>query len=275
MRPLSSPSDVSITPGLQSPIPCSTEAAKSGDPEPPPLALESDDIGSSTTPKGRSAKLPSMDDGARNRGITDSGNRDTNGRATLSSGEVDGANDITSSSANEDRPGTSSAASTLRPRLPRIQIQSYLGLAPLSSMWRGRGASSSSEASSSKNEGAGYVDAREEIPETSTAQPEGDTLDNSSEENSATSEDVDEDEDDRRTVRGSSVPTTPVADARSRRGSIAPDSLLDNLKDLKARVHLRGGSNALVGSEAEKSLERTEDRDTVVDTPLQLDRLWE
>lgn len=263
-RPLCSPSVVTITPGLQSPSFYAVEAMKSGDSEPPPLTLEGDDVGSSTTPKGRSVKLPSVDEGEDSRSITDASNKDANGGVTLNSDALEDPNDVSTSS--EDRTGTSSAASTVRPRLPRIQIQSYLGLAPLSSMWRGRGASSSSEASSSKNARASDEDAQEESLDASTSSPESAAVNGTSEDTSDSSDDADEDEDDRRTVRGSSAPTTPVADTRSRRGNVAPENLLDNFKDLKARVNLRGGSATTVDSETEKCPESVEDRDTVINT---------
>ncbi|KAL5495644.1 hypothetical protein ACEPAI_1107 [Sanghuangporus weigelae] len=255
--PRPSPSVVSITPGLQSPSPYVAEAAESGNSEPPPLSLKDDEVNSGTTPKGRVVVLPTVDESADAVNLAES---DPNGSLVTSSNAAQGASDMSLSSGNEDRSGTTIGTNALRPRLPRIQIQSYLGL-PLSSMWRGRGASSSSVASSSKDVETEDASLREQTsePAVSPPAPKEDPEDGTEE----TSESSDEyEDDDRCTVRGPSVPTTPVPETRSRRGSIAPESLLDNLK---ARVHLRGAIPSAMSSEIEKCLDSAEDSDSVVD----------
>ncbi|EJD04359.1 uncharacterized protein FOMMEDRAFT_19606 [Fomitiporia mediterranea MF3/22] len=271
-RVLTSPSVVSITPGLQSPSPFAAEVAGTEDSEPPPLNLEGDEAGWSTTPKSRAVGLPPINDKVDNRINTDGGNRDVNGGATMRSAATEDTSDLSTASTNEERSGTSSTASTLRPRLPRIQIQSYLGLTPLSAMWRGRGASSSSGASSSKQAGSGdMVDSSEPSASRPGSVGDGVVANGTGTDTESTSEcgedDDEEDEDDRQTVRGSSVPTTPVAGDRSRRESVASEGLLDNLKDLKSRLR-GGGSTNVLHPEAEKRSDSVngKDRDVVVDT---------
>ncbi|KAJ4473897.1 hypothetical protein J3R30DRAFT_3707897 [Lentinula aciculospora] len=260
LRHLSSPSVVSIPSGLQSPSPFT---ADSGNPEPPPLTLESDDAGSSTTPKGRAVGLPSVDVDDDAASVADSGSKDAGAGVITSSGSSQDISNAPSTSMNKDRSGGSSGANTLRPRLPRIQIQSYLGLAPLSSMWKGRGASSSSVSSSRAAE-TSETAPQEEVPELTMLTSANSDEVVESDDTLGSGED-EEDEEDRRTVRGSSVPTTPTAGTRPRRGSIAPDGLFENLKDLKARVHPRGSNNIPVNAKVEKHPEPVEDRDAVVD----------
>lgn len=221
-----------------------------GDAEPPPLNLEGDGGNSSTTPKGRVVRLPSVDNDAE----AEISNKDPNGTAPTCPNPSRDASDASCTS--EDRSGISGGTSTLRPRLPRIQIQSYLGL-PLSSMWKGRGVSSSSYASSSKS---AETESQGQASDATAAPGAKNDSEDNTEGTSASGDEYEED--DRCTVRGSSVPTTPVPGTRSRRGSIAPESLLDNLK---ARVHLRGAVPSGVSSEIEKRPDSAEDRDTVVD----------
>ncbi|KAL5518596.1 hypothetical protein ACEPAH_279 [Sanghuangporus vaninii] len=255
--PRPSPSVVSITPGLQSPSPYVAEATEPGNPEPPPLSLKDDEANSGTTPKGRVVGLPTVDDSADAVNLAESG---PNGSLVTSSNAAQGADDISLSSGSEDRSGTTIGTSSLRPRLPRIQIQSYLGL-PLSSMWRGRGASSSSVASSSKAVETEDASLWEQTSESSVSLPSPkEDPEYGTEETSGSSDEYEDD--DRCTVRGSSVPTTPVPETRSRRGSIAPESLLGNLK---ARVHLRGAVPSSMSSETEKRLDSAEDGDAEVD----------
>lgn len=264
---------VSITEGLQSPSPYE----ESEDSEPPLLSLENEDGGASTTPKGPAVKLPEVDDDMDSLSLVDSTTKDMNNAGSPGITVADGAEDAPQSSIASSTAGTSSAASTLRPRLPRIQIQSYLGLAPLSSMWRGRGAASSSGASSSKapepedpelqTEPLTSGNASMPAPDlaVSATVSGGDTLDGSvyDSENGEESGEESDDDFDRRTVRGSSVPTTPVSERRPRLGGTAQDSLLDNIKDLKA--HVRGKGTNVVSSETEKGPDAIEDRDAIVE----------
>ncbi|KAL5534614.1 hypothetical protein ACEPAG_1077 [Sanghuangporus baumii] len=255
--PRPSPSVVSITPGLQSPSLYVAEVTESGNSEPSPLSLKDDEVNSGATPKGRVVGLPTVGESADAVNLLESG---PNGSLVASFNATQGASDISLSSGNDDRSGTTIGTNTIRPRLPRIQIQSYLGL-PLSSMWRGRGASSSSVASSSKAVETEDASLREQIsePAVSPPAPKEDPEDGT-EETSGSSDEYEDD--DRCTVRGPSVPTTPVPETRSRRGSIASESLLDNLR---ARVHLRGAVPSGMGSEIEKCLDSAEDSDSVVD----------
>ncbi|OCB89406.1 hypothetical protein A7U60_g3382 [Sanghuangporus baumii] len=254
--PRPSPSVVSITPGLQSPSPYAAETTESGNPEPPPLSLKDDEVNPGTTPKGRVVGLPTVDESADAVNLAESG---PNGSLVTGSYAAQGASDISLSSGNEDRSGTAVGTNIIRPRLPRIQIQSYLGL-PLSSMWRGRGASSSSAASSSKAAETEDASLREQTSESVSPPAPKEDPEDGTEETSGSSDEYEDD--DRCTVRGPSVPTTPVPETRSRRGSIAPESLFDNLK---ARVHLRGAVPSGMSSEIEKRLDSAEDGDAVVD----------
>ena len=102
------PSIVSINSGLQSPAPQKVKEES----EPPELSLDAP-----TTPRAKHTFLSnvvSMDTSA------------------------DVAADDTLKQDGDVISGPSSTASTLRPRMPRLQIQSYLGFSPLTSMWRGR-----------------------------------------------------------------------------------------------------------------------------------------
>lgn len=112
------PSTVSISTGLTSPEP--QKAIEEIDP--PDLPLDA-----STTPKVKRDSTPKAD-------IVRDGDE----------GNVSGSTDSVGNEASaktldgEASSGPSSTTSTLRPRMPRLQIQSYLGFPPLSSMWRGK-----------------------------------------------------------------------------------------------------------------------------------------
>ncbi|KAI5115759.1 hypothetical protein M0805_001203, partial [Coniferiporia weirii] len=203
-RILPSPSIVSITSGLQSPSPLPAEA-----PEPPSLSLDD----TSTTPKLSHVALPA--DGL---GPAES-TGDTSSQPSSSA--------IVPASLT----GSESTSSASRPRLPRIQIQSYLGLAPLTSMWRSRYASTSSVGKSEDEASpiAVPTSAVSDGSDSSTKDEESIASTGGDDESSAEGGDEDEDEDDRRTVRGASVPTTPVGEVRTD-GSFGV-AVFDNLKE--------------------------------------------
>ncbi|THH11370.1 hypothetical protein EW145_g688 [Phellinidium pouzarii] len=237
-RLLPSPSVVSITSGLQSPGPI-----PAGTTEPSPLSLDE----TSTTPKSSAIVLPAVD-----------------ADDTESALGMDGASMDTSSSAGT---ATLSSGSTIRPRMPRIQIQSYLGLAPLTSMWRTRYPST---ASTSKSEDAQDVDAATISASASTStstSSESPTSESSLESSESTSpdeescEEDEDDEDDRRTVRGASVPTTPITEVRSDRSfGIAA---LDNLK-----IEICGTNGHAPKALADEEVDSEKHRDVVpVRTP--------
>lgn len=193
---------------------------------PPPLSLDD----RSTTPKQSQTSLPSIADGPAL-------GEDENTDVTIAQG---------SPSAESDG-GAISAASTVRPRMPRIQIQSYL--TPLSSIWRARIPSSSP---AKEDESVSL-----EAERTTELSPSDSAVSSSSDETAVSLEISDhndfpyedeangsiegssdfEDEDDRQTVRGASVPTTPTAETRSDRAfGAALDSLKQQIRGTGGRA---------------------------------------
>ncbi|KAH8120671.1 hypothetical protein DFH11DRAFT_1561350 [Phellopilus nigrolimitatus] len=222
-RMLPSPSVVSITSGLQSPATTPAE-----DIVPPPLTLDD----SCTTPKLSPAVLP----------------------ATEADPAADDAPVVSSS-----HTATSSSAgdTTSRARVPRIQIQSYLGFAPLTSMWRSRYSSSPDARKSAVNAAEGMTEeSLGAAPEDAPSPPSSST--SSSSDASGVSDsaltdggvstaptsmqeeyDENEDEDDRRTVRGASTPVTPVAET----GPDASSFGIMGLDNLEVQICHDVGSN--------------------------------
>lgn len=226
IRPLPSPSIISISTGLRSPGLTPANAA-----DPPPLSLDD----RNATPKQPSSGLPSVDE-------------EVNQQAECSAESREG--DI-SSSPETTGGGTDSATTTVRSLMPRIQIQSYLP--PLSSIWRTRTASqiekpedsptiisdtspSGSTSSVSSDATAVSLEASGSQIDDSNTSDEEETSDN-------------EDEDDRQTVRGASVPTTPVVETRSDRAfGAALDSLKQQIRGTGSHA-TKVSNNRNVGSE--------------------------
>ena len=195
--------------------------------DPPPLSLDD----RSTTPKQSQTSLPSIADGSAL-------GEDENTDVTVAQG----------SPSAESGGGANSAASTVRPRMPRIQIQSYLP--PLSSIWRAR-IPSSLPAKQDENVSSEAERTTESSPSDSAVSSSSDETAVSLEINNGNdlpyeddangnveegSSDI-EDEDDRQTVRGASVPTTPTAETRSDRAfGAALDSLKQQIRGTGGRA---------------------------------------